>query len=155
MFFTLYTLLLINFSNPAPVIAFKDLEPRLQNPNNDTTYIINFWATWCKPCVEELPYFEEITTQFKDQKIKVLLVSLDFKSKRESALIPFINKNKIKSEVVLLYEPDANSWISKVDSSWSGAIPATLFLKKNQRKFFGDSFEKEELFNQINLFINQ
>ncbi len=154
MFFTLSIIFFLNLNNPAPIIGFKDLEPRLQNPNNDTVYIINFWATWCKPCVEELPYFEEITHEFKDQKIKVLLVSLDFKSKRESALIPFINKNKIKSEVVLLYEPDANSWISKVDSTWSGAIPATLFLKKDKRKFFGNSFEKEELFNEIKLFNN-
>ena len=67
---------------------FEDLEP-LFNRQTDTTYVINFWATWCKPCVEELPYFEQLFAEHKEEKLKVLLVSLDFPRQLESKLVPF------------------------------------------------------------------
>ena len=56
---------------------FNELEP-IFHYQNDTTYVINFWAMWCKPCVEELPYFETIRKNYSDKKVKVILVSLDF-----------------------------------------------------------------------------
>jgi len=56
---------------------FEDMEPLLRL-QNDTTYVVNFWATWCKPCIKEIPYFKELDSTYKDQKFKLLLVSLDF-----------------------------------------------------------------------------
>ena len=131
-----------------PILNFEELAPLLQQ-NNDTTYIVNFWATWCAPCVKELPYFEALHEDFKNEKIKVLLVSLDFKKQIESKLIPFINNKTLKSEVVVLYDPDSNSWIDKISTKWSGALPATLIFRGEKRDFFEQTFHKQEELNSI------
>jgi len=119
---------------------------------NDTTYVVNFWATWCVPCVEELPNFEKINAKYKENKVKVILVSLDMAKMVETKLLPFINQKQIKSEVLLLRDPDADSWIPKVDSTWSGAIPATLIYNKDMRKFYERSFTYDELEKEISNF---
>lgn len=133
-------------------VDFNGLEPYLNE--TDKTYIVNFWATWCKPCVEELPYFEEVGKKYRERNVEVLLVSLDFPNQVDKQLKPFIEKNKIASRVILLNDPDQNSWISKVDSNWTGAIPATLIFNKSQRAFYEKSFTLETLENEINKFLN-
>lgn len=130
---------------------FEGIDHLLQQ-QNDTTYLVNFWATWCMPCVEELPYFEKVTTDYKNQKVKVILVSLDMPKQVESRLIPFVQRKKIQSQVVLLDDPDANSWIPKVADEWSGAIPATVIYRNGQRKFYEKSFTYEELQTEIKQF---
>jgi hypothetical protein len=82
--------------------------------------------------VEELPAFERVGDEYSDKKVKVLLVSLDFPGQIESRLLPFLDKHKIRSEVLVLNDPDANQWINRVDPSWSGAIPATLIYQGNE-----------------------
>jgi len=134
-------------------LNFEALEKKYFQKKNDSIYVINFWATWCKPCIKELPAFEKIASEYADKKMKLLLVSLDFSDKIEEQLIPFIQKNNIKSEVVLLDDADANSWIPKVSKDWSGAIPATVIYKNDNRKFYEQSFTFEELENELKLFL--
>lgn len=122
------------------------------NKQTDTTYVVNFWATWCVPCVQELPHFEKLNTDYKNKKVKVLLVSLDMHKMVESKLIPFIKEKKLQSDVVLLRDPDANRWIAKVDKNWSGAIPATVIYRNNARKFYEKAFTYEELQKEVNSF---
>jgi thiol-disulfide isomerase/thioredoxin len=128
---SLFTILLFAFqfaySQSVSIKTFKEFQPIL-SPTSDTVYVINFWATWCKPCVEELPLFEELSEQYKNEKLKVILVSLDFKSQFSKKLLPFVKQNKVKSEVILLDAPDYNSWIPIVNKNWSGSIPATIIL---------------------------
>ncbi len=131
-----------------PAIDFETLQPMLYK-NNDTTYVVNFWATWCKPCIKELPAFEKLNTTYASHKVKVLLVSLDFPKQLGSHVIPFVKERNIKSQVVLLEDPDANSWIPKVDPTWSGAIPATLLYNTNNRKFYERTFTYEDLENEL------
>lgn len=130
---------------------FAGLEYFLKK-DNDTTYVVNFWATWCVPCVEELPNFEKLAKTHEDEKVKVLLVSLDMHKMVESKLLPFIKDKQLQSDVVLLRDPDADTWIPKVDPSWSGAIPATVIYKGSKRKFFEKSFTYEELEKEVNNF---
>ncbi len=137
-----------------PVYDFKSFE-HLLHINNDTTYVVNFWATWCKPCVAELPYFEQLREQYKNQKVKILLVSLDFSTQIEKKLIPFLEKRALKSTVVVLDDPDANGWIDKVDPKWSGAIPATVIYRGNKRSFYEQSFEHYEDLEKVFLAIHQ
>ncbi|RZJ65713.1 MAG: redoxin domain-containing protein [Flavobacterium sp.] len=125
----------------------------LLEKNNDSTYVVNFWATWCAPCIAELPNFEKLNAQYKDKKVSVLLVSLDFKKQVEKSLIPFIKRRNLKSKVVFLSDPDMNSWISKVNPDWTGAIPATVIYKGNQRKFYEQSFTYEQLETEVKPFI--
>ncbi|MFK7984013.1 MAG: TlpA disulfide reductase family protein [Saprospiraceae bacterium] len=119
---------------------FEDLAPILAQ-QNDTIYVINFWATWCAPCVKELPYFEAVTEKYADQKVKVILVSLDFSKQLETKLKPFLKENNLQSEVLVLIDPDANSWVDKVNPAWSGAIPATIVYQGAKNKFYEKSFE--------------
>lgn len=133
-----------------PVVNFDELEPLL-HLDNDTTYIINFWATWCKPCVTELPDFEKAAAFYKDQKVKLILVSLDFPKQVESHVMPFIAEYNVKSEVILLFDTKANVWIDKVSPEWTGSIPATLIYNKNFRKFHEGSYSYEELKSIVEL----
>lgn len=133
------------YSQNIPVYnKFADIEPRL-NLTNDTLYIVNFWATWCKPCVTELPYFEKIHRELKNQKVKVLLVSLDFPNKIETQLKPFLKRKEITAEVLVLNDGNENEWINKVSPTWSGAVPATLIFKGNKREFYEKEFSETEL----------
>ncbi len=134
-------------------LNFEALERQYLQKKNDSIYVINFWATWCKPCIKELPAFEKLASDYSDKKVKLLLVSLDFPDKLESQVIPFIERNGIQSEVVLLDDADANSWIPKVSPQWSGAIPATVIYKKGIRKFYEQSFTFEELETELKTFI--
>lgn len=131
-------------SQNVEVIKWNVLEKMIAL-ENDTTYIFNFWATWCKPCVNELPNFEKITGDFKVEKVKVYLVALDFKKDLNARVIPFVRKHKLQSTVLLLDEKDYDLWIDKVDKSWSGAIPATLIKSKDKRIFL----EKELTYNEL------
>ena len=119
---------------------------------NDTTYVVNFWATWCVPCVEELPHFEKLNEKYKKDKVKVMLVSLDMYKMVESRLLPFIKEKQLKSDVVYLRDPDQNTWLPKVDSTWSGALPATLIYNRDKRKFYEKSFTYDELEKEVSNF---
>jgi len=136
------------------VIKLPDLQKRLARPS-DTTYVVNFWATWCAPCIKELPSFEQLNTTYAKQKVKVLLVSMDYASQLDKKVKPFVAKRGLKSEVVLLNEPDPNSWIDKLDPKWSGAIPFTLMVnnQKKKRQAFEKEFTQAELTAQVQAFL--
>jgi thiol-disulfide isomerase/thioredoxin len=115
------------------------------NKNNDTVYVINFWATWCKPCVEELPVFLKAASELKNEKVKFVFVSLDFPKYKDSRLIRFIQSHKIKELVILLNDPNSNRWINLVNPDWSGAIPATVIYKGSDKTFIEGSLTYIEL----------
>ena len=136
------------------VVNFQELEVMLDR-DDDKVRIVNFWATWCKPCIEELPFFEELSDSLGGDELEVILVSLDFPDKLDSQLIPFVEKRHLEPEVILLDDPRENEWIPKVDPSWSGAIPATLMLRGSNRKFFEKSFTRAALFKEVDNFIKK
>ena len=131
------------------VVKWPTLEAYI-NQKNDKIKVINFWATWCRPCMEELPYFEKIHKQYQDKNIEVLLVSLDQASMKDKVKAS-LEKNNITAKVVLLDEVDFNKWINRVDTTWSGAIPATLIITKNNnsKQFYEKEFSFQELDNLI------
>jgi len=121
---------------------------------DEKTYVVNFWATWCAPCIKELPYFERVNEEMKNSDVEVILVSLDFPKKYESSLKPFIKKKGIQSKVIALDDTDQNTWIPGINEDWSGAIPATLIYNKDKRQFYEKSFSYDELVTEINKFKN-
>lgn len=136
-----------NDSIPFPVyMTFREFEPLLKR-SDDTTYVINFWATWCKPCVAELPlFYEKLIPAVANQPVKVLLVSMDFPKDIPKKLIPFVAERKLEKHVVALADLDYNSWIDKVSTEWDGAIPFTLvYNKKGRAVKSGEMANYEEL----------
>tara|TARA_R110002124_G_scaffold254651_5_gene420261 strand:+ start:536 stop:1027 length:492 start_codon:yes stop_codon:yes gene_type:complete len=144
----------VSMSQNIQVIKYPDLENMLKS-QNDTVLIVNFWATWCAPCVKELPYFEKLQIKYANEKVKVILVSLDYSSVLEKKVKPFIAKTGIKSaSVFLLNETDPNAWMGKVDTDWSGALPFTLIIKgEKQRKSYERAFTLPEMEAELKLFI--
>ena len=134
------------------IVDYYGLEQILKR-EDDKTYVVNFWATWCAPCVKELPYFEKLDKEYEDENVEVVLVSLDFPKKYETKLKPFIKKHQLRSELIALNDMDSNYWIPKVEENWSGAIPATLIFNKEKRQFYEQTFHYDELETEIKKFL--
>lgn len=134
---------LITFRN------FEELNAYIQK-NNEKPLVINFWATWCAPCVKELPYFEELHQ--KNQNIKIVTVSLDFDKQVESKLKPFLKKKNYSFVATYMADKNFNNWISKVDENWSGSIPATWIINGNKGIFVEQEFASYE---ELNQFVNE
>ncbi|SFD58577.1 Thiol-disulfide isomerase or thioredoxin [Algibacter lectus] len=135
------------------VYDFEGLKPFL-NKEDGKIHVINFWATWCAPCVKELPYFEKLKSEYGNKNVDFTLVSLDFPHMYDSKLKPFVLKQQLKSKVIALDDVDSNSWIPQIDESWSGSLPATIIYKNGERKFFEKSFTYEELEHELKQFLN-
>jgi len=145
--FLFFAFSIAGYSQNVKLLNIDQLNERIKN-GKDSTYVVNFWATWCAPCIKELPHFEKLNAEFKSEKLVVLLVSVDFKSKLNSAVIPFVKRKNLKSQVFLLNESDPQKYIDRIDKSWSGSIPATLFIKGDQRKFIESEFTYEQLLTE-------
>jgi thiol-disulfide isomerase/thioredoxin len=135
------------------VYDFNGFEKFL-NQKDDKVYVINFWATWCAPCVKELPYFEKLNKAYNNKNVEVILVSLDFPHLYEKKLKPFIKDRKLSSKVIALDDVDMNSWIPKVDEKWSGSIPATIIYRNDKNQFYEQSFNFEELEKEVKQYLN-
>src|SRR5688500_18648235 len=121
--------LLFSFQSDAQTIQkwkIADLEGAIKNAKQPTVF--NFWATFCKPCLEELPYFQQLTKQYAKDGVKLILVSLDLPEAYPKKISDFAAKKKITATIKFLDESDADMFCPKVDESWSGSIPATLFI---------------------------
>ncbi len=123
---------------------FDQLEPILHQ-ENDTLYMVNFWATWCMPCVQEMPDIVKFADEMEGSKFRLILVSLDDPAQMESRIKPFVSRYKIEGKVIILDDPDANSWIPKVHPDWMGAIPATIFYSSGYREFHGEMIDYKTL----------
>ena len=123
----------------------------------DTVYIVNFWATWCVPCVQELPEFNKLEIKYADKAVKVLLVSLDFKDDHTYKLRSFLDRKHITPEVVWLSDTDPNVFIPQIEASWQGSIPATVIVKPGKRlkKFIEGTITEHELSGVVNMMLRE
>ncbi len=135
-------------------VNISDLQKEIIK-NNDTLYVVNFWATWCAPCVKELPSFKAVYTRYASNKVKMIYVSLN--SMQELAKVEkFAEDNSLKPEVLLLNENNPNSWINKIDSGWSGTIPATGIYRNGKKIYFQEGdFTEDKLNNLIQAKLNK
>lgn len=129
-----------------PKTTLAELEARAES-NPDTLYIYNFWATWCRPCVEEMPHFDQVSKDLDSLPVQVVFVSLDLPSEYGQRLPQFLKKRKFHAQALWLDEPKIQTKIDLVSPEWSGAIPATLFIRKSQglRKFHEGDYSLESL----------
>lgn len=133
------------FSQQAEIIKLKQLQDHIQAPA-DHIKVINFWATWCAPCIKELPLFEKLDQERSDVKVTLVSMDLDLDPNPEK-VYRFIDRKKIKSQVLILDERNPNAWISQVDKEWSGALPATIIIngKTGRRKFVEKELHEGDL----------
>lgn len=126
------------------VIKWQGLEKEMMKKNGKIK-VVNFWMTGCKSCVEELPHFEQLHRSFGNQ-VEVILVSLDKEAVEFTKVNPVLERNRITAKTFLLDEVDANTWINKVEPTWTGAIPATVVIdQNNQRHIYQKSLTYAEL----------
>ncbi len=118
---------------------------------SDSALVINFWATFCAPCIEEIPYFQTISKQYASNKVKLLLVNLDFKEYYPDKIAGFAKKHDFTAEIVWLDEEKPDQFCPMIDKTWSGAMPATLFSNKvnGYRKFFESQMNAERFEAQL------
>jgi thiol-disulfide isomerase/thioredoxin len=133
-------------SQPIPALKVEQLVAQYKAAEG--VMVVNFWSTWCKPCIDEIPHFIEMANEFEKQKVALLLVSLDTRSVYESGkLLAFIQKKKWKADMVWLNETNADHYCPVVDNRWSGVIPATVIINpaKNYYAFFEESLSAAQL----------
>lgn len=132
------------------LVTIEALQDKITNSDKSLT-IVNFWATWCKPCIEEMPYFEELDQS--SENIKVYLVSVDFQNQLDRVKA-FIKKRAVTSQVLFLNEKDPDNYMPKISKEWTGAIPATLFVNAMGKTYFHEkAFGKEELFETAKKYV--
>ncbi|MFT3844582.1 MAG: TlpA disulfide reductase family protein [Lacibacter sp.] len=122
---------------------------------SDSALVINFWATYCSPCIAELPWFHTITARYKSQKVKLLLVSLDFEEMFPQRIIEFARKRKYSAKIVWLDEEKPDEFCPKIDKRWTGSMPATLFFnkKKGYRNFIEAEMKPSDLEKEIRIML--
>ena len=94
---------------------------------NGRPLLINFWATWCTPCVEEFPELVKIGTDYRG-KIDLITVSLDELSEINGEVPKFLAQMKSESPAYLLKTPDEAAAIELVSKDWQGALPFTILF---------------------------
>lgn len=120
------------FGQGAEVVKLEGLQKAIAS-EKEQIQVINFWATWCAPCLKELPLFEKLNADRKDVHVRLVSLDLDLDPNVQKVR-NFVTRKKIRSEVIILDEQDPNSWIDKVEKTWSGAIPATLVINNKTGK---------------------
>lgn len=131
-------------------INYNELKT-IVNQQDDVLYVVNFWATWCKPCIEEIPDFLKVNEAYKDEpKFKMIFISLDHKNLMNTKVRNFVRKSEMNASVYLLNdEKPVLELIPEIDSSWQGTIPSTAFYKNGKKLLFHQGsmtlFELEDL----------
>ena len=127
--FIVSILLLTFFSKGQQLLSAEELASRLK-AGKDTTYVLNFWATWCDPCIKEIPAFEKLNL-LANKKVKVLLVSID-KANKLKYVKSFVKNHGLNSPVLLLLNPQV--FIRQFYSKWKGDLPLTFIYKPGFEK---------------------
>ncbi len=149
----LFMLLQVNlYPQEVKSINTGDLRELLER-SSDSIYVINFWATWCSPCVAEIGYFEELHRTFQDERVKVVLINLDFPDQLDKRVVPFMAEKDLSAPVYQMSDMDYNKWIPMVDREWTGTIPATLIFNRENRIFIPSEISKDKLFQTISQFL--
>ena len=134
---------------------FSELQAMIDAGDHEVL-VLNFWSTTCAPCLKEMPHFNKLNADYRDKKVKILLVSLEKAKRLDTHIHPFIKKLGIVPEVLVLADPNYNLWTDKIDTSWYGALPATLIVKGEQRNFRFGSYETyEELQNDVDSLLQK
>ena len=139
---TTSTAISLKFPSPGEVpVLQKESEVRqvLANHGSDLL-VVNFWATFCGPCVEEMPYFMELARKYPESRVRVVGFTVDLHKMLESDVKPFLKEKKVPYANYLLFLDDPEKVINGFASDWTGELPATFFYDRSGKqiaKFLG------------------
>ncbi|HOO11053.1 MAG TPA: TlpA disulfide reductase family protein [Cyclobacteriaceae bacterium] len=108
--------------------------------------VVNFWATWCAPCVKELPLLERLNGTRSDVEVSLVSVDLD-RDPNPDKIHRYVERKRLRSKIYILDERGPGTWIGKIDKGWSGAIPATLVVnpRNGKRRFVEGQLQEGEI----------
>ncbi|HKQ76370.1 MAG TPA: redoxin domain-containing protein [Blastocatellia bacterium] len=92
--------------------------------------VLNFWATWCGPCVAEFPELVALDAQYRDKGVKLVGITADDPGDVQPKVIPFIKKQKVKFDIILQDTDDPQEMFDKINKDWPGVLPATFVYDK-------------------------
>jgi thiol-disulfide isomerase/thioredoxin len=93
--------------------------------------VINFWATWCGPCVAEFPELVALDAKYRDKGMKLVGITADEAEDVQPKVIPFIKKHQVKFDIIRQDTDDPEEMMSQIIKDWNGVIPATFVYDKN------------------------
>ena len=111
--------------------------------NTGTVLLVDFWATWCAPCRQEMPLLSRLESRLKDKRFRLVTISAD-EPEQEPAAVEFLKKSGVTGAAYLRRAKDDDKFINSVDAKWSGALPA-LFLYDRQGKLVKSFVGETEL----------
>src|SRR5438045_7328614 len=147
IFFIMSCFFIVTNLNGQDVKAINVTELAKTIKESKNPLIVNFWATFCVPCLQEIPYFQELTQQYKPQNVSLIFVSLDLQEAYPLKVNEMAKKLNLLYPVVWLNETNADYFCPKIDTSWTGGMPSTLLVNNSTgyHKFFEDQLSNEKL----------
>jgi len=133
------------------IVDAKDIFDQVATHTGKDVVLVNFWATHCSPCIEEMPYIIELEQEYKDLGFKVYFVSNDWLD-RKNAVFKFLINIGVRGISFLTDELDDNEFINNIHEDWSGALPFTLIFDRRGKliDFWTDKKTKEFFESAIN-----
>ncbi len=128
----IFLLILVNISLPQDVRKVSSLNQidSLKSSYDGNVTLVNFWASWCKPCVEEFPDLLRLRSDYTGKGLKVVFISLDFPEEVNTKLIPFLKKNNVDFTTFYGDFKNTEEIMDYFDKKWDGAIPATFIFDR-------------------------
>ena len=114
----------------------KSAEAIVKNQNSGKLRLINVWATWCGPCVQELPEFIKIDRMYRERDFEFITISLDQPDKKAKVL-ERLKKLEAANNNYIFTGSDKYALIEKIDPKWQGALPYTLLVEPGGKIVYG------------------
>lgn len=118
------------FSQDLKSVSNADDLKQIFESRKGKVILVNFWATWCKPCVKEFPELLKLYSNYKDKGFELVFLSLDDLSEIDTKLKPFLKKNNVDFTTYYNNFSKPEELIDLVDKNWGGGIPSTYIYDK-------------------------
>ena len=129
-------------------ITVKGLE-QLIHQRNGKVLLLNVWATWCKPCIEEFPDLIRLHRTYRDSAVDIVAISVDYPDEVDSKILPFLDSLNVSFKVFVADLQKQEDLINALNPSWSGAVPATfVYDAHGQRTAFLLGKKNFEIFKE-------